>query len=90
MESSTREVWASYQAVCYQDIPRFDAGVDGYPEDAQMVPSRHLVNQEYAYGERSSVWSRSETVICALGRIPLTKPIELTAKSDGSEGKIGH
>ena len=33
MESSTREVWVSYQAVCYHDIPRLDAGVGGYPED---------------------------------------------------------
>ena len=70
MESSTREVWASYQAVCYQDIPRFDAGVDGYPEDAQMVLNHHLVNQEHGCGKRSSVWSRSETVICALGGLP--------------------
>ena len=53
MESSTREVWVFYQAVCYQDIPPFDAGVDGYPEDAQTVLSRHLVNQE----KRTSLWS---------------------------------
>jgi hypothetical protein len=40
MESSTTEVWVSYHAACYQDVPRFDAGVDGYPEDAQMALSR--------------------------------------------------
>ena len=56
MESSTREVWISYQAVCYQDTPRFDAGGDGYPEDAQTVLSRDLVNQEYVCGEQYSVW----------------------------------
>ena len=56
MESSTREVWVSYQAVCYQDIPRFGAG-DGYPEDDQTILSRNLVNQEYGCGGQSSVWS---------------------------------
>jgi hypothetical protein len=85
MESSTREVWVSYWAVCYQDIPRFDAGVDDcYPEDGQTAPSRHpsLVNQEHG----SSVWSQSETVICALVDFPSKK---LIAKSDSSEGKKG-
>ena len=53
MESSTREVWVSCQAVCYQDIPPFDVGEDGYPEDAQTVLSRHLVNQEYGCWEPS-------------------------------------
>ena len=79
MESSTREGWASYyQAVCYQDIPRLHAGVDGYPEDAQMALSHHLVNQEHPsrYGERSSVWSHeSETVMYELGSYTSTKPI---------------
>ena len=76
-ESSTRDVWISYQAVCYQDIPRFD----GYPEDAQTTLSHYLVNQEYVCGKRSSVWSLSETVIWALESFPSTKPIgsELTA-----------
>ena len=53
MESSTREVWVSYQAVCHQDIPAFGAGEDCYPEDAQTVLSRHLVNQEYRCWEQS-------------------------------------
>ena len=75
MGSSTREVWVSYQAVCYQNIPRFDAGVNGYSEDAQTALSRHLVNQQHGYGERSSVWSQNETVMCALGSFPSTKLI---------------
>ena len=80
--SSTREVWVSYQAVRYQDIPRLDSGVDGYPEEAQTVLIRHLVNQEYGWG-MCQLWSQSlsETVICqcALGNFPLTEPMELTA-----------
>ena len=65
MVSSTREVWISYQVVCYQDYPRFDCRVDGYPEEAQAV----LIRQGW-----SSVWSQSlsETVICALGSFPST------------------
>ena len=78
MESSTREVWVSYQTVCYQEIPRFDAGADDYPEDTQTALSRHLVNQQHEYVERPSV-SYHETVISALGNFPSTKPIELTA-----------
>ena len=76
MESSTREVWVSYQAVCHQDIPRFDTGVDGYPEDAQTTLSRYLVNKQR---ELSSVWSQSETLLCALGSLPSTKSLRLTA-----------
>ena len=80
MESSTKEVWVSYQDVCYQDIPRH-AGVDGYPEGDQTALSRHLINQEHRFGERSSVWSlwqdESETVMYVLGSFPSesTKPI---------------
>ena len=55
MESSTREVWVFYQAVCYQNIPRFDGG--GCPEDDQTVLSRHLLNQGYGCEECSSDWS---------------------------------
>jgi hypothetical protein len=69
--------------VCYQDIPRLDSVVDGYPEEAQTVLIRHLINQEYGCGVWSSAWSQilSETVICALGSLPLTKPLELQRHS---------
>ena len=81
MEFSTKEVWISYQSVCYQDIPspRFD---DGYPEEAQTGLYPHLERACHG-GERSSesesVWSQSETAIYALGSSPSIKPTELTA-----------
>ena len=84
MASSTKEVWVSYRAVSHQDIPRFDAGVDGYPEDAQTALRHPLVSQDSEH-ECGSVCSQSETVIHALGRFPSTKPIELTVYSDSSE-----
>ena len=84
MASSTKEVWVSYRAVSHQDIPRFDAGVDGCPEDAQTALRHPLVSQdsEHGCGKQSSVCSQSETVIHALGSFPSTKPIEPTVYSD--------
>ena len=73
LECSTKDF--SYQAVSYQDIPRFDAGVDAYPEDAQKALSRHPVNQEHHDG----FWTQGETVICALASFPSKMPIDLTA-----------
>ena len=75
LESSTRDF--SYQAVSYQDIPCFDAGADGYPEDAQKALSRHLVNHHQKHHD--GFWTQSETVICALASFPSKMPIELTA-----------